>query len=347
MNPSTSTGVTDFSPCSIGNICSAMGGNSINTTCFSNNKGVTTITGQQCGNGIVEEGEDCDCGGEESCGDNACCEPTTCKFKSGAVCDDSNEQCCSGCQFASNGTVCRSSTGTCDPAEVCTGTSGTCPADVTAADGKSCGSGLHCASGQCTSRNLQCQVAMGSYTTNNNTYACDDSGCLLSCASPQFGSNVCLQRQSYFLDGTPCSGGGKCKYGQCKGSSVGGKIRSWIEDNKGLVIGLAVGLGGLVILVFLSCLVGCCKRRRHTQPKNMAPNPPPGGWRGWDGAPPPPPLPPPPPRQMQQHVAPYMTGGGGGGVGYSAPPGWDGGYGRPPPPPPPAYAPQGRAGRYA
>lgn len=106
MNPSTSSGITDFSPCSIGNICSALGRNSVKSTCLSANRGVTTISGQQCGNGIVEEGEDCDCGGTEGCGNNACCDPTTCKFKSGAVCDDSNEACCNNCQLATNGTVC-------------------------------------------------------------------------------------------------------------------------------------------------------------------------------------------------------------------------------------------------
>lgn len=210
MNPSTAQGITDFSPCSIGNICAAMGRNSVNTQCFSANKDVTTITGQQCGNGIVEEGEDCDCGGEDGCGDNACCEASTCKFKSNAVCDDSNEDCCRSCQFASNGTVCRASTGDCDPQETCTGTSPTCPSDVTTPDGTGCGNGLQCASGQCTSRDQQCKTVMGSYTSGNDTYACDSSTCALSCASPEFGSGVCYGLQQNFLDGTECGGGGKC-----------------------------------------------------------------------------------------------------------------------------------------
>lgn len=211
MNPSATEGITDFSACSIGNICSALLRNSVKSSCLSDNKGVSTITGQQCGNGIVEEGEDCDCGGVDGCGTDACCDPTTCKFKDNAVCDDANEGCCSGCQFTSNGTVCRSSTGACDPAETCTGSSGTCPADVHSPDGQSCGSGsLSCASGQCTSRDLQCKTLMGSYTSSNDTYACDSQTCVLSCASPEFGVGVCYGLQQNFLDGTTCSGGGKC-----------------------------------------------------------------------------------------------------------------------------------------
>jgi hypothetical protein len=211
MNPSTSQGITNFSPCSIGNICSALGRNSVNSSCLTSNKDVTTISGQQCGNGIVEAGEECDCGGTEGCGNNQCCDATTCRFKNNATCDDSNEDCCNNCQLASNGTVCRASTGSCDPAEYCSGTAASCPADQTAPDGQSCGNGLQCASGQCTSRDQQCKTVMGSYTQGNDTYACDSQGCTISCASPEFGANVCYGLQQNFLDGTECGGGGKCQ----------------------------------------------------------------------------------------------------------------------------------------
>ncbi|KAK8198547.1 hypothetical protein M8818_006414 [Zalaria obscura] len=337
MNPSTANGITSFSACSIGNICSAMGRNSVKTTCLSDNKGVSTISGQQCGNGIVEEGEDCDCGGTEGCGDNACCEPTTCKFKSGAVCDDSNEDCCHDCQLATNGTVCRASTGVCDPAETCTGSSATCPADVTSPDGSSCGSsGLQCASGQCTSRDLQCKTVIGSYTQGNDTYACDSSGCSISCASPEFGAGVCYGLQQNFLDGTSCGGGGTCQNGQCKGASVSGQVASWISSHKALVIGIATAIGALILFTLIGCVSRCLKRRRRNV-RGKPPSPPPGGWQGWNArAPPPPP--------------PVMSGARSGGG--SVQPMWQdgyggGGYGRTPlpPPPPPAYT--ARSVRYA
>lgn len=211
MNPSTAQGIEKFSPCSIGNICSALGRNSVKSTCLSNNRGVVTVSGQTCGNGIVEGDEQCDCGGKDGCGDNQCCDPGTCKFKNNAVCDDSNEDCCRNCQFASADTVCRPSSSSCDPEEKCAGNSPYCPEDKTNPDGSDCGNGLKCASGQCTSRDQQCKTVMGSYTQGNDTYACDNSNCMLSCASPEFGRGVCYGLQQNFLDGTPCVGGGTCQ----------------------------------------------------------------------------------------------------------------------------------------
>ena len=279
MNPSTSPGITNFSPCSIGNICSAIGGQSVKTTCLTSNKNVLTITGSQCGNGIVEMGEDCDCGGVSGCGDNPCCDPTTCKFKAEAQCDPSNEDCCqSSCKFASSGTVCRASTGSCDPQETCSGTAATCPADVHSPDGDGCGTsgqGLACASGQCTSRDMQCKVLMGVYTTNNSTYACSNDGCQLSCASPEFGA-VCYGMTQNFLDGTPCTGGGKCSNGACKGATVGKEIKEWVDDHKALVIGLSAGIGGLLLLAILSCCISSYNRRGRQRKAAMASSG--GGW---------------------------------------------------------------------
>lgn len=323
MNPSTGDDITQFSPCTIGNICSAMGRNSVKSSCLSDNKDVTTITGNECGNGIVESGEDCDCGGEDSCGDNACCDAKTCKFKNGAVCDDSNEVCCSSCQFAAANTTCRASTGVCDIAETCTGTSGACPSDTHVANGQSCGSGLTCASGQCTSRDEQCQSAMGDLLNSNSTHDCDSSSCTLSCNSPNYPSNTCVEMNQNYLDGTSCSGGGHCSNGKCVGSSVAGEVKSWVDDHKPLVIGLAVGLGSVFVLSLLSCLIRRCRQPRRPRVANKPPGPfpPPNAhYNGWTG-----PMPP-----QQPPVAQWRGG-------YNSDGYWEShGYTQDPPPPYPA-----------
>lgn len=320
MNPSTAATISKFSACSVGNICSALGRNSVKSTCLTNNKDVTLLTGQTCGNGIVEGDEQCDCGGTSGCDGNKCCNPTTCKFINNAVCDDSNEDCCHDCSFASSSTVCRPSVGSCDPQETCTGSDPYCPADKTKDDGTDCGNGLTCASGQCTSRDMQCKTLMGSYTQSNDTYACDDSNCMLSCASPEFGVNRCYGLQQNFLDGTSCTGGGKCRNGVCQGGSVGKEITLWIQSHLALVIGLAAGIGGILVL----CLFCCCWRsfRRRSRLKKYAaaapPMPPP--HRRHRG----PPMPPPPMPAMGQNF-PSPRG---------PPPGYTGpGAGVPTPPP--------------
>jgi Disintegrin len=146
-------------------------GSKTNTTCLLDpDPSRQTISLQMCGNGIVEKGEDCDPGkGVVS----ACCDSTTCKFKGNALCDPQSSPCCTGqCSFAPVTQVCRPSRDSkCDTAEMCTGNSSSCPADVTAPNGilghsfnnqksssfsdylgQSCGNnGLTCASGQCTS----------------------------------------------------------------------------------------------------------------------------------------------------------------------------------------------------
>ncbi|KAH8697662.1 Metallo-peptidase family M12-domain-containing protein [Talaromyces proteolyticus] len=323
MNPTTSADLENFSQCTIGNICSAIGRSSVQSNCLVDNKGVVTTTGSECGNGIVESGEDCDCGGTQGCGNNNCCDATTCKYKNNAVCDDSNESCCTNCQFSAVNTTCRAASGPCDIAEVCSGTSGDCPADQHKSDGTSCTSGnntgLACASGQCTSRDLQCRTVLGAVLGSNDTYACDNSACTLYCASSVLPSNECGSMQQNFLDGTPCNGNGHCSNGNCVGSSVGGQIKSWIDDHKSLVIGLAAGLGGLLLLVILSCIISSCRRRRY---RKANPPPPPGAYRGggrggWAG-----PIPQGPPRSMQQAPSQPQQAG----------------YGYPPPAyPPPTY----------
>lgn len=213
MNPSSNPGINQFSRCSIGNICSAMGRGSVTTSCLSENRGVVTITGSECGNGIVEEGEDCDCGDDEACAGNTCCDAKTCKYAKGAVCDDSNEDCCRDCQYASSNTVCRPSTGECDPEEKCTGDKSMCPSDVQAPDGDKCGDdgqGLACASGECTSRDMQCKSLVGT-GSESTTSSCKEESCTLSCQSAAFeDATACYWLPQNFLDGTPCRAGGKC-----------------------------------------------------------------------------------------------------------------------------------------
>lgn len=90
-----------------------------------------------------------------------------------------------------------------------------------------------------------------------------------------------------------------CSNGACQGSTVGGEIVSWIDQNKPLVIGLAAGIGGFIFVALLCCIISCFRRRRRAKKFPMRPPPgwggvpapmryaPGGGWRSY--------IPPPPP----------------------------------------------------
>lgn len=310
MNPSTGPNISKFSPCSVGNICSGLKGN-VKSDCLTDNKNVKTVTGSQCGNGIVEPGEECDCGGEAVCGDNKCCDAKTCKFKTGAVCDPDNEDCCDAtCKFAASTKVCRASTGDCDPEEKCPGDKASCPEDKHKDNGDSCGKGLECVSGTCTSRDRQCQVAAGDILHSNEAKACGND-CLLECESPAFHGGQCAFYNQYFMDGTSCTGGGRCKDGRCEGSSWTKEVADWYKNNKSIAIPVTVVVGGLILIALTSCIFSSIRRclRRRNAPKPGG-NRPPMGQNQWH-----------PYRQGNQwgpnSAAPLASGGSGDNMNYN------------------------------
>jgi hypothetical protein len=57
-------------------------------------------------------------------------------------------------------------------------------------------------------------------------------------------------------------------------------VKSWIDDNKPLVIGLSAGIGALLLLSILSCVIRCCRKPRKQQRGHHRPRPRHTG--GWD-----------------------------------------------------------------
>ncbi|KAI1886983.1 hypothetical protein AGOR_G00201370 [Albula goreensis] len=115
--------------------------------------------GQKCGNGYVEEGEECDCGELEECM-NPCCNATTCTLKGDAVC--AHGQCCEDCKLKPAGTPCRESSNSCDLPEFCTGASPHCPANVYLHDGHACHNvDGYCYNGICQTHEQQCITLWG------------------------------------------------------------------------------------------------------------------------------------------------------------------------------------------
>ncbi|KAJ7316543.1 hypothetical protein JRQ81_002705 [Phrynocephalus forsythii] len=120
----------------------------------------TLYGGQRCGNGYLEEGEECDCGEVEEC-NNPCCNAANCSLKPGAEC--AHGTCCDQCKLISPGTLCREQARPCDLPEYCTGKSPFCPANFYLMDGTPCADGrAYCYSGMCLTYEQQCLQLWGS-----------------------------------------------------------------------------------------------------------------------------------------------------------------------------------------
>ncbi|OAD81014.1 hypothetical protein PHYBLDRAFT_87709, partial [Phycomyces blakesleeanus NRRL 1555(-)] len=252
MNPTSNVSSNAFSPCSITTICDAFPSLG---TCLEEPNSKTTQTLQMCGNGLIEDGEECDSGGT----DTDCCNAKTCTFKTGAVCDDYNDLCCNKCQLRPSTYSCRPASTECDIEEYCTGNSSSCPTDLYSPNGASCGNGLQCASGQCTSRDTQCK-SRGSSLNVTSSCSSASSECQLYCNNPD--GLGCLVFNGQFLDGTSCGSGGYCKSGSCDFGSTSDKALSWLRDHKNIAIPVGIVIG----LLLLSCIsrvlcVGCRRRR--------------------------------------------------------------------------------------
>ncbi|WAQ92889.1 hypothetical protein PtA15_17A371 [Puccinia triticina] len=248
MSPVATKNTTNFSPCSIGNICTTLH-STVNTSCLVTPGQRTVISLQQCGNGIVEPGEDCDPGQSTT---SSCCDPRTCKFRTGAVCDPLNGPCCqSDCQFASPQQVCRpSANAECDEEERCSGKDVHCPDDKFAENGKGCGPsgmGLKCAAGMCTSRDEQCKAQGASLALTKACPAGATMDCKIACVDPT-GRADCIVLATNFVDGSECGYGGRCVAGSCKAGSITDTAESWFRNNLAISIPIAIvaGLLGLM-----------------------------------------------------------------------------------------------------
>ncbi|XP_076769876.1 disintegrin and metalloproteinase domain-containing protein 26A-like [Arvicanthis niloticus] len=119
----------------------------------------------ECGNNLVEEGEQCDCGSSESCSTDPCCSEG-CVLKPGAQC--ASGLCCQHCQFLQTGSVCRKEKNECDLPEWCNGTSAECPADVYKEDGSPCSGDGYCYKMACHQHDEQCRKIFGNGSRSAN-----------------------------------------------------------------------------------------------------------------------------------------------------------------------------------
>jgi hypothetical protein len=252
MHPTSEITGNTFSPCSIRTICQK---SSVIASCLEDPGARSTITGSQCGNGVKEPGEECDCGPADGvdCKNSQCCEAGQCKLKPTAKCDDKTDGCCQSCQPQPSGTTCRPARSECDIIEKCDGRSGTCPKDSFRPDLEKCktldkGDG-QCASGYCTTRDMQCKIR-GSTSEIDGECPGFSNDCTMTCKQKD---GNCVKVSGFYLDGTKCGWDGKCAAGKCKQSFIS-SVLGWLSNN----IAVALVAGALILIVVLMLLRKCC-----------------------------------------------------------------------------------------
>lgn len=147
-----------FSNCSfvhIQNVFSGGAGCIFSTNIVYANK---SLSNARCGDNVLDETEQCDCGSFKMCYNDPCCK-SDCTFPRGSSCDTG--RCCLNCTYAAPGMLCRPIQNICDLPEYCTGNSFQCPGDFYLQDGTPCTEEGYCYHGNCTDRTMHCQEIFG------------------------------------------------------------------------------------------------------------------------------------------------------------------------------------------
>ncbi|XP_058381248.1 disintegrin and metalloproteinase domain-containing protein 5-like [Diceros bicornis minor] len=96
-----SGGVKDFSTCSLDDFKYFASNSGLD--CLQNIVPEVPVYRQRraCGNGVLDQGEQCDCGTPANCTHKKCCDARTCTLKKGKVCG-SGECCTKNCKVRGN-----------------------------------------------------------------------------------------------------------------------------------------------------------------------------------------------------------------------------------------------------
>ncbi|XP_017493589.1 PREDICTED: disintegrin and metalloproteinase domain-containing protein 10-like, partial [Rhagoletis zephyria] len=173
-----------------------------------------------CGNEVVEEGEECDCGWEEDCKE-PCCFPMRanpppdeppCKLRPNVICSPSQGPCCTQDCKLKVGNKCRDDNG-CRTASYCNGQGPQCPPSTNKANKTICNDEYVCYMGECTGsicmayglESCQCKQGPSDPPTKLCELCCrmpsDDSTCK---SSFEWNTTPYDVPDLYSKPGTPC-----------------------------------------------------------------------------------------------------------------------------------------------
>lgn len=202
-----------FSPCSKRSITEVLRYKSL--SCFISNRK------SFCGNGVVDEGEECD-SQQLSGQDNDPCCTSECRLRINAKCSDFNHFCCENCAIKQQGSLCReANVNDCKKTTVCDGISAECPLLAPPVeDNVMCVDQGRCSNGTCVPF---CEsIGLQSCLCQQDGQHCDRC-----CRNPRTNS-LCRphEPQERLVDGTPCAFG-FCERGKCVKKTQDMVTRIW------------------------------------------------------------------------------------------------------------------------
>uniref|UniRef100_A0A1I7XW17 Peptidase M12B domain-containing protein n=1 Tax=Heterorhabditis bacteriophora TaxID=37862 RepID=A0A1I7XW17_HETBA len=212
-----------------------------------------------CGNGVVEDGEQCDEGAKlpDNNGVTACC-TGECKLAPKAVCSPKNHPCCTwDCSYHNASHICLpANEWQCKGAAYCSGLSGECPLAPPIRDGSPCVEDGECKAGRCLPYCERSDIG-------KKTCICEevDLSCRRCCRSENVTSKCEPQEGAADLkDGT------WCVRGYCKNSKCLNEVADFITNSLGVLSDgsriwpfVQSNIVGIIVVLSLCvwCPVGC------------------------------------------------------------------------------------------
>ncbi|XP_071788562.1 disintegrin and metalloproteinase domain-containing protein 10-like isoform X2 [Asterias amurensis] len=275
-----------FSSCSINEITGVLQTVFAGTSkenCFVERSSVTF-----CGNQILEEGEECDCGYDDTCPESNCCvpqnadntNPDACTLKSTSVCSEQQGDCCNPdtCDFWPLGFICNQETD-CSQNAMCNGNSFVCIAQAPKADNTPCdGDRKVCSNGACTKSICEVNTLEECHCTQTTELCeicCQNRGQPESCVSASQINIRSRSGETLFRDvGSTCDNFmGYCDaFNTCRLADEDGPIASiirkiffgteaqltdviwtWITNNWWVIVIIVVAIIILMVLIIFFC----------------------------------------------------------------------------------------------
>uniref|UniRef100_A0A8R1DVU4 Uncharacterized protein n=1 Tax=Caenorhabditis japonica TaxID=281687 RepID=A0A8R1DVU4_CAEJA len=162
-----------------------------------------------CGNGIIEDGEECDNGVGTDAIEVSCCDKF-CRLNVGAKCSPLNHICCtSACQFHNSSHIClQGDSLLCKADAVCNGFSGDCPSAPPVADGTECIEDGECLNGVCLPFCEKKSIGKKSCICEDLELSCR------RCCRDKHGNCSPMPGLTFLRDGMKCTKG-TCKDKKC------------------------------------------------------------------------------------------------------------------------------------